>query len=208
MLGAAAYATDRIHLMTYVTCPSFRYHPAVVAQKAVTVQLLSKGRFTLGLGAGENLNEHVIGEGWPRVAVRHERLREAVQPDAELCRQFDDAGGQGKPRVGQVALSYDPDRDVAIQRAHEQFRWFSSGWAVKSELPGPGGFQAASEPLRPEDVAGRIACGPDTDEHVEKIRAFLDAGFTHVALVQIGGAHQGPFLRWAEGTLLPALRRL
>ena len=65
VLGAAAQATSRIPLTTYVTCPIFRYHPAVVAQKAATLQILSDGRFTLGLGAGENLNEHVVGGGWP-----------------------------------------------------------------------------------------------------------------------------------------------
>ena len=64
VLGAAAQASERIPLMTYVTCPSFRYHPAVVAQKAATVQLLSGGRFRLGLGSGEILNEHVTGGGW------------------------------------------------------------------------------------------------------------------------------------------------
>lgn len=79
MLGAAAQATSRIPLMTYVTCPTFRYHPAVVAQKAATLQLLSQGRFRLGLGSGENLNEHVVGGGWPSVDVRHEMLREAVE---------------------------------------------------------------------------------------------------------------------------------
>jgi len=63
VLGAVAQATSRVGLMTYVTCPSMRYHPAVVAQKAATVQLLSEGRFTLGLGSGENLNEHVVGAG-------------------------------------------------------------------------------------------------------------------------------------------------
>ena len=78
MLGAVTQATDRVELMTYVTCPILRYHPAVVAQKAATVQLLSDGRFTLGLGAGENLNEHVVGRGWPPVNVRHEMLEEAV----------------------------------------------------------------------------------------------------------------------------------
>jgi G6PDH family F420-dependent oxidoreductase len=78
-LGAVAQATSRIDLMTYVTCPTMRYRPAVVAQQAATLGLLSDGRFTLGLGAGENLNEHVIGEGWPPVAVRHEMLAEAVQ---------------------------------------------------------------------------------------------------------------------------------
>src|SRR5207237_3509304 len=78
VLGAIAHATERIELMTYVTCPIIRYHPTVVAQKAATVQLLSDGRFTLGLGAGENLNEHVIGRGWPTADVRHVMLTEAL----------------------------------------------------------------------------------------------------------------------------------
>src|ERR671928_1451668 len=78
-LGAVAQATSRMDLMTYVTCPTMRYRPAVVAQQAATLALLSDGRFRLGLGAGENLNEHVIGEGWPPVAVRHEMLAEALQ---------------------------------------------------------------------------------------------------------------------------------
>jgi alkanesulfonate monooxygenase SsuD/methylene tetrahydromethanopterin reductase-like flavin-dependent oxidoreductase (luciferase family) len=55
VLGAAAQATERIRLMTYVTCPTIRYHPAVVAQKAANTQILSQGRFRLGLGAGESL---------------------------------------------------------------------------------------------------------------------------------------------------------
>src|SRR3978361_1350917 len=64
-LGAVAQATERIPLMTYVTCPTMRSRPAVVAQQAATLQLISGGRFTLGLGAGENLNEHIVGGGWP-----------------------------------------------------------------------------------------------------------------------------------------------
>ena len=79
VLGAAAAVTERIPLMTYVTCPIRRYHPAVVAQKAATMQLLSDGRFTLGLGAGENLNEHIVGGQWPIARVRHEMLEEAVE---------------------------------------------------------------------------------------------------------------------------------
>ncbi|MDT4970032.1 MAG: hypothetical protein QOG22_175, partial [Pseudonocardiales bacterium] len=78
-LGAVAHATDQLELMSYVTCPTMRYHPAVVAQQAATVGLLSQGRFTLGVGSGENLNEHVIGRGWPAVNARHEMLDEAVQ---------------------------------------------------------------------------------------------------------------------------------
>ncbi len=64
VLGAVANVTSRVDLMTYVTCPILRYHPAVVAQKAATLGVLSDGRFTLGLGSGENLNEHVVGHGW------------------------------------------------------------------------------------------------------------------------------------------------
>jgi G6PDH family F420-dependent oxidoreductase len=78
MLGAVSQVTERVELMTYVTCPILRYHPAVVAQKAATIGILSDNRFTLGLGAGENLNEHVVGEGWPPVNMRHEMLEEAT----------------------------------------------------------------------------------------------------------------------------------
>ena len=78
VLGAVSQVTSRVELMTYITCPTMRYHPAVVAQKAATVSLLSEGRFTLGLGSGENLNEHTVGQGWPALETRHEMLEEAI----------------------------------------------------------------------------------------------------------------------------------
>src|SRR5687767_835698 len=84
VLGAVAQATSRVELATYVTCPIIRYHPAVVAQKAATMQLLCDGRFILGLGSGENLNEHITGEGWPPVAQRQEMLVEAATLIREL----------------------------------------------------------------------------------------------------------------------------
>src|SRR5579871_3909532 len=90
ILGAAAQATERIGLMTYVTCPILRYHPAIVAQKAATMQILSGNRFRLGLGAGENLNEHVVGQRWPSVGARHRMLSEAVGIIAGL---FDSSDG-------------------------------------------------------------------------------------------------------------------
>ena len=266
VLGAVAQATERMELMTYVTCPFLRYHPAVVAQKAATVDLLSDGRFTLGLGAGENLNEKVAGEGWPPVNVRHEAFQDsleiitrlfqggyvdyqgsqvstdsaklwdlrdtpprigiavsgpqscelagqfgdamiAVEPDAELGEMFDAAGGTGKPRIGQVPICWDPDRDTAVQRAHEQFRWFGGGWKVNAELPGTAAFAAASQFVRPEDVAESISCGPDVDVHVKAVQPFVDAGFTHVAVVQVGDEGQDAFLEWAQSDLLPALAR-
>jgi alkanesulfonate monooxygenase SsuD/methylene tetrahydromethanopterin reductase-like flavin-dependent oxidoreductase (luciferase family) len=77
VLGAAAQATRQIELMTAVTCPIMRYHPAIVAQGAATLAVLGENRFILGLGAGERLNEHIVGEGWPGFGERHERLSEA-----------------------------------------------------------------------------------------------------------------------------------
>ncbi len=79
VLGAMAQATSRIGLMTAVTCPIMRYHPAIIAQAAATLAILSGDRFVLGLGAGERLNEHVTGESWPGVGERHERLGEALE---------------------------------------------------------------------------------------------------------------------------------
>jgi G6PDH family F420-dependent oxidoreductase len=79
ILAAIAARTERIALATGVTCPFIRYHPAVIAQAAATTALLSDGRFVLGVGAGERLNEHVVGRGWPPVSVRHEMLRESLE---------------------------------------------------------------------------------------------------------------------------------
>jgi G6PDH family F420-dependent oxidoreductase len=264
-LGAVAHVTGRMELMSYVTCPTMRYHPTVVAQQAATVGLLSEGRFTLGVGAGENLNEHVIGRGWPPANVRHEMLDEAlqiiralfgggyvnfvghhfrvdsaklwdlgapapqigvavsghqslslarkyadimiaVQPERELTEGFDSVGGTGKRRVGQVPISWDASADKAAERAHDQFRWFGGGWKVNAELPGPAGFAAASQFVRKEDVAAAIPCGPDVRVHVDAVQSFVAAGFTDVAVVQIGGDTQPAFLDWAERELLPALR--
>jgi G6PDH family F420-dependent oxidoreductase len=264
VLGAAAQATHRIPLMTYVTCPIRRYHPAVVAQKAATMQLLSDGRFTLGLGAGENLNEHIVGGGWPIVAERHEMLEEAVEiirslwsgdtvtfrgkyftvesakvwdlpervppigiaasgpascrlagrhadimigvePRPELGEMFDNAGGAGKPRVGQLAVSYDPDEGAAMKRALDQFRWFTANWKVNAELPMPASFDGASTSVREEDIASKMPCGPDVARHVAAIRKFEEAGYTHVALVQVGGQTQEQFIAWAATELMPAL---
>ncbi|MGW4943236.1 TIGR03557 family F420-dependent LLM class oxidoreductase [Actinoplanes sp. NPDC004185] len=79
VLGAIAARTERIGLATGVTCPTVRYHPAIIAQAAATLAIVSDNRFTLGIGAGERLNEHVVGQGFPSVRGRHERLREALE---------------------------------------------------------------------------------------------------------------------------------
>jgi G6PDH family F420-dependent oxidoreductase len=265
VLGAAAAKTSRIGLMTYVTCPTFRYHPAIVAQKAATVALLADGRFRLGLGAGENLNEHIVGGGWPGADTRHERLREAIsiirslwgggyvnykgehfevasaklydlpeepiqlgvavsgeqscqiageladiaiaiEPESDLVRLFADAGGRGKPVVGQGGCCYDTDAAAALKLAHEQFRWFGGGWKVNAELPGPQAFDAASQFVREDDIAEQIPHGPDVEPYVKAAKSFADAGFTEFAFVQIG-SEQARFCEWYAETLRPALEK-
>lgn len=270
VLGAVAHATERVGLMTYVTCPTMRYHPAVVAQKAATLALLSDGRFTLGLGSGENLNEHTVGAGWPALETRHEMLEEAieiirallagdlvtyrgehfavdssriwdlpdepvriglavagpraieqlapladdliaVEPRADVVETWNATDGapqigEAARAIGQIPICWDPDEETARRRAHEQFRWFGGGWSVNSDLPTTAGFAAASQFTRPEDVAGSIPCGPDLDAVVEAVSAYWEAGFTDVALVQVGDEGQQRFLDEAAGPLLERLR--
>ena len=266
VLGAVAQATSRVQLATYVTCPIIRYHPAVVAQKAATLQLLSDGRFLLGLGSGENLNEHITGEGWPPVAQRQDMLVEAatiirelfsgelvtwegdyfrvdsarlwdapdggvpigiavsgessvsrfapladhliaVEPDEKLIKAWDQQkNGTGSRKIGQIPISWDPDEKRAIERAHQQFRWFGGGWAVNADLPTPAGFEGASQFVRPEDIAEQIPCGPDLDKIVEAVQPFQQAGFTDLAIVQVGDEGQSAFLEKAAKPLLEKLR--
>lgn len=270
LLGAVAQATSTIDLTTYVTAPTIRYHPAVVAQKAATLAILSDDRFTLGLGSGENLNEHVVGEGWPSVAVRQDMLEEAVhlirelhtgelvtwegeyfrvdsariwdlpdkpveiglavsgeksierfaplgdhlittEPDAELISQWTAVRGEGAPAsrtIGQIPICWAPDKEQAVALAHEQFRWFAGGWSVNADLPTPAGFAGATQFVRPEDVSEAIACGPDLDELAESFVPYIEAGFTDIALVQVGDALQQRFLDEAAEGLLERLRAL
>jgi G6PDH family F420-dependent oxidoreductase len=267
VLGAVAHATSRVELATYVTCPTIRYHPAVIAQKSATMQLLSDGRFILGLGAGENLNEHVVGEGWPAVDARQDMLEEAVtiiralhsgeittwegeyfrvdsakiwdvpddgvpiglavsgdksierfaplgdhliavEPDASLTSGWDKARQSATPsrKIGQIPICWDPDEDTAVARAHDQFRWFGGGWDVNSDLPTPAGFEGASKFVRPDDVASSIPCGPDLDAIVEAASAYWKAGFSDIAVVQVGDEGQDRFLAEAARPLLTKLR--
>ena len=266
VLGAVAQATSRVELATYVTCPIQRYHPAVVAQKAATLQLLSERPIHPRAGSGENLNEHVTGEGWPPIDQRQDMLVEAatiirelqsgelvtwegdyfrvdsariwdapeggvpigvavsgeksikrfadlaehliaVEPDAELVAMWEqEHAGTGSRKIGQIPICWDPDSDAAVKRAHDQFRWFAGGWAVNADLPTPAGFEGASQFVRPEDVAETIPCGPDLDAIVEAVKPYWEAGFTDIAVVQVGDEGQQRFLDEAAGPLLEKLR--
>ena len=78
VIGGVAEATEQLQLGTGVTCPTVRIHPVIIAQAAATAAAMMEGRFFLGVGTGENLNEHVVGHGWPETKVRQERLVEAI----------------------------------------------------------------------------------------------------------------------------------
>jgi G6PDH family F420-dependent oxidoreductase len=131
----------------------------------------------------------------------------AVEPEAELVKTWDAAlDGRDSRKIGQLPICWDSDRAKAVERAHSQFRWFAGGWKVNAELPGPAGFAGATQFVRPEDVADSIPCGPDVEAIVEAVGEFTAAGFTDVALVQIGDENQEEFLAFAEQQLLPALR--
>jgi G6PDH family F420-dependent oxidoreductase len=148
----------------------------------------------------------VSGPGSCRIAGRHADVMIAVEPRLELGKMFDNAGGAGKPRGGQIALAYDADQQIAVKRPTDQFRWFVGNWTVNAELPVPASFAAASKTVRQDDVAKQMPCGPNVEEHVAGIRTFEAAGFTHVALVQVGGDTQEQFIDWAATEVLPALR--
>lgn len=261
VIGAIAQATSRLRLGTGVTCPLLRLHPAIVAQAAATAAVMMPERFFLGVGSGENLNEHVIGEGWPEPDVRHEMLEEAIEvlrllwqggeqshrgmyfivdqarlytlppdpppllvaagseraatlaglagdgmigttPDAELVGAFARAGGRQKPRYGQVTVCHAGSEAEARRIAH---RWWPNtalagnlNWEVKT----PGLFEHAVKHVREEDVAESITCGPDPRRHAEAIQAYLDAGYDHVYVHQVGPDQEG-FFRFYQERVLP-----
>lgn len=264
VLGAIANATHGLGLMTSVTCPSMRYHPAIIAQAAATLGILTDNRFTLGLGSGERLNEHVVGLGWPGIAERHERFAEAIDiiqgllqndltnyagkhlkldtaklydlpsrkppvviaaggPQAaelagekgdgvmtteasdEILSAYRKAGGAG-PRYAEVGLCAGTSEEEARAVAHRYFRWSVAGWAVQAELPDTKGFKAASRHVTPQNVAEHISCGPSAEHHLRAIRKFIEAGFDHIVLTQIG-PDQAYFLRLFEEQLAPELRK-
>jgi G6PDH family F420-dependent oxidoreductase len=264
VLGALAETTDRIELITGVTCPTMRYHPAVVAQAAATVQLMSGGRFTLGIGAGERLNEHVVARGWPPDDIRQEMLAEAieiirrlwqggfqsyrgrhlsledarlytlpdqpppiavaaggphaarlagelgdaliaVEPRSDLVEGFRRAGGEVRRTYGQIAVCWAADRQEAVRTAREMWRYAVPGWKVMAELPNPVNFEAATRIVKDEDITELVPCGPDPHVHAEAIRAFAEAGFTDIAVVQAGPEQEG-FLRFWETQLSPLLQ--
>ncbi len=263
VLGAVAHATRRLRVGTAVTCPTMRIHPAVVAQAAATTAALLPDRFLLGVGTGENLNEHVVGVRWPPYAVRAEMLEEAVailrrlwagdlvshrgrhftvenarlytrpdapppilvaaggpesaalagrigdgfvgtSPERATLAAFEEAGGRGKPRYGELTACWAEDEGQARRQARERWPIAGMGGALNSELPLPAHFEQTARLVREEDVAESVVCGPDPERHLAGLRAFAEAGYDHVFVHQIGPDQEG-FFRFYEQRILPRL---
>ena len=167
VIGGIAQVTRRLELGTAVTCPTVRIHPALVAQAAATCALMMDGRFFLGLGTGENLNEHIVGQGWPETEVRQERLLEAVQV-IRLLWTGDNVSHHGRHFTVENARLYSkPDTPPPLLLA----------------VGGP----------RSADLAGRVADGMiGTDPSAEAIDRFQRAGGAGQAALRRADRLLGP----------------
>jgi G6PDH family F420-dependent oxidoreductase len=261
VIGGVSQVTRQLRLGTGVTCPTVRIHPAIIAQAAATTAAMLPGRFLLGLGAGENLNEHILGDHWPPADVRHEMLEEAVQiirllwqgrqqsfygnyytvenarlytlpdelppimiaasgaeaaelagrigdgmiaiqPDAELVKQFREAGGKGKPCYGELTVCWAEDEQEARQTAYKIWPIAAFKGELVSQLPVPAHFEQAAQMLNEEAVAKEVICGADPQKHLEGIQKYIDAGFDFVWVHQIGAKQEG-FFKFYESEILP-----
>ena len=261
VIGGIAQATSRLQLGTGVTCPTIRIHPAIIAQAAATAASMMPGRFFLGVGTGENLNEHIHGDRWPAYDIRSEMLDEAVEvirllwegdtesfwgayytvenariytlpdelppimvaaggeqsaelagnigdglistaPKAELVNTFRENGGKGKPCYGQLTVCWAESEAEARRTAYEI--WPNAGLQgeLTQELPTPAHFEQAVSTVREEDVTERVVCGPDPQKHLALIRKYVEAGFDHVYIHQVGPDQEG-FFRFYQREILP-----
>ena len=148
--------TERIALATGVTCPSVRYHPAIIAQAAATLVAadLSDGLF-------------------------------ATEPDGDLVSTWQQLGGHG-PVYGEMPLAWAEDEDAAVQAVLEKSTFALTGWKVMAELPNPVNFQAAVASIRPQEVREQFACGPDVKRHLQVAQQYVDGGFDHLVAMNAG----------------------
>lgn len=261
VIGGIAQATSRLRLGTGVTCPTVRTHPAIVAHAAATCAAMMPGRFFLGVGSGEKLNEHIFGDPWPGAHTRLEMLDEAIDvirmlwqggwqnfegayytldharlytlpehpPEllmaaggkqsaalagkradgliatsakSEIVQAFDAAGGQGKQKFGQYAACYDEDEAEARRTAYRIWPTAAVRGELSQELPLPRHFEQAAKMVTEDDVAKVVVCGKDPEAHLEKIREFEKAGFTHVYVHQVGPNQEG-FIRFYQREVMP-----
>lgn len=154
----------------------------------------------------EKLPAIAVAAGGPDAAELAADLGDGLfgtEADAELLGAYRDAGGSG-PRYGEVGLAWAEDEEQAVRAAFESSKWSLTGWKVMSELPNPVNFEASAKYVRPEDVAAQMPCGPEVAKHVAAVRAYEDAGYDHVVLMNNGPDPDG-FMDFFTKELKPAL---
>ena len=205
VIGALSQAVS-LPVETAVTCPLVRTHPAVIAQAAATSAAQLGGRFRLGVGTGEALNEHILGTPWPEAQVRLEMLEEALQIIRQLFtgEQTSHRGGT-KPVYGGLKVCWGADREEALRTAHHLWANEQLPGELPQILPTPRHFEQASELVTEERVASAVPCGDHPKTHLEALSAFVDAGFDTVYVNQIGKDQQG-FFDFYRTKVLPQLR--
>jgi coenzyme F420-dependent glucose-6-phosphate dehydrogenase len=276
-LGAAGQATSRIALGTSVLTPTFRYHPAIVAQAMGTLGTLFPGRIWLGVGTGESMNEAPLDIEWPDTKERFARLKEAValiqtlmtsdrvtfdgtyyrtrnatiydRPSTPIPIYIAAAGASAARLAGRVAdglictsgkgmelysetllpavmegaraAGRDPadveltiEMKVSFDSDREKAREDTRHWAAlalspeeKTGVEDAVEMERLADALSTERAAGRWIVSSDPDEHVERIRPYLDVGFTHL-IFHAPGPDQRRFLELYSREVLPRLRSL
>jgi coenzyme F420-dependent glucose-6-phosphate dehydrogenase len=149
------------------------------------------------------------------VAVKGDRATElagrvgdgliALAPEEDIIETFEQAGGRGKARYAQAHVCWAEDEDAARKIAREWWPNTAIPGELTVELPLPRHFEQASENVGEDDVAESVVCGPDPESHLDLIRKYVDAGFDHVWVHQVGPDQEGA-LRFYEGEVLPKLR--
>lgn len=225
MIGAISQVCS-LPVTTAVTCPTIRMHPVITAQAAATSTLLTQGKFALGAGSGEVLNEHVTGAAWPpgctpcppsrrlstcRASARSRpgwpagsvTATSACSPDQDLVRLFRESGGDGKPAQGGLKVCWGQDESAARKTMHRLWPTDVIPGESAQLLPLPRHFAQLSG-LVSEDMITAL-CGPDPAVHLAGVRPYLDAGYDEVYVGQVGPETDGFFEFYAE-TVLPRLR--
>ena len=171
VLGAIAATTERLRIGTGVTCPLIRIHPAIVAQAAATMETLMPGRFMLGLGTGENLNEHITGDRWPSATERRAMLEEAIEVIRDLWRgELTDHHGEHY-RVVDAKLYTLPDELPPIldylEKVVPESGWLVGGRITLADIAVATGFAN----LRHLGIHVDAASHPKTAAYVDKLLA-------------------------------------
>jgi coenzyme F420-dependent glucose-6-phosphate dehydrogenase len=125
-----------------------------------------------------------------------------VAPKEEIVEKFDDGGGSGKPKYGQLTVCWAKSKDEAKKTAFENWPNALVEGSASQELPLPSDFEQLVEDREADELEGSIPLGPDPEEYLEQLEEYDKAGYTHVCVHQIG-SDQGGFLEFAKSELLP-----